>query len=231
MDIIIFPTKTSISVRGSVKSKYEIVENYVRQFLIGIGFYEVKTFSIVDTSPLQSVNLWSNRVGIDIANPLRQEESRLRTCLLPSLIRTKIYNMHHGVEQVRIFEIAKVYLAGEKLPEEKTCLSILADVDYLTLKGIVESLLTCLGITSKCEWLAFNGSILFRAEKSSKIKLGNNVLGYIGETKELELKTSPCMVELDMDFLVKMSNFFKNIMHCLNILLFYVILQLLLTRR
>lgn len=202
------PTKTSISVRGSVKSKYEIVEDAVRQFLTGIGFYEAKTFSIVDTSPLQSVNLWSDRVGIDIANPLRQEESRLRTCLLPSLIRTKVYNMHHGVEQVRIFEIAKVYLAGEKLPEEKTCLSILADMDFLDLKGIVESLLVSLGITSKCEWLAFNGPILFK-EKSAKIQLVNNILGYIGEVKELEFKTSPCMVELDLDLLVKMSNLSK----------------------
>ena len=204
------PTKTSIIVRGSVKSKYEIVEDSVRQFLIGIGFYEAKTFSIVDTSPLQSVNLWSDRVGVDIANPLRQEESRLRTCLLPSLIRTKIYNMNHGVEQVRIFEIAKVYLAGEKLPEEKTCLSILADIDYLTLKGIIESLLLNLGIISKCEWMIFGGSILFKADRSAKIQLGNNVLGYIGEAKELELKTSPCMVELDMELLVKMSNFSKK---------------------
>lgn len=203
------PTKTSISVRGSVKSKYEIVEDSVRQFLIGIGFYEVKTFGIVDTSPLQSVNLWSDKVGIDIVNPLRQEESRLRTCLLPSLIRTKIYNMNHGMEQVRIFEIAKVYLAGEKLPEEKTCLSILADMDFLDLKGIVESLLMSLGITSKCEWMTFAGSILFKADKSAKIQLGNNILGYIGEAKELEFKTPPCMVELDLDLLVKMSNFSK----------------------
>ncbi len=203
------PTKTSISVRGSVKSKYEIVEDSVRQFLIGIGFYEAKTFSIVDTSPTQSVNLWSDRVGVDIANPLRQEESRLRTCLLPSLIRTKICNMNHGVEQVRIFEIAKVYLAGEKLPEEKTCLSILADMDFLTLKGIVELLLTSLGITSKCEWVTFAGSILFKADKSAKVQLGNNILGYVGEAKELEFKTSPCMVELDLDLLVKMSNLSK----------------------
>ncbi|HEY4481421.1 MAG TPA: phenylalanine--tRNA ligase subunit beta [Candidatus Brocadiaceae bacterium] len=203
------PTKTSISVRGSVKSKYEIVEDSVRQFLIGIGFYEAKTFSIVDTSPLQSVNLWSDRVGVDIANPLRQEESRLRTCLLPSLIRTKIYNMHHGMEQIKIFEIAKVYLAGEKLPEEKTCLSILADMDFLTLKGIVESLLVSLGIASKCEWMTFSGSIPFKADKSAKIQLGNNILGYMGEAKELEFKTSPCMVELDLDLLVKMSNFSK----------------------
>jgi len=40
--------------------------------------------------------------------------------------------------------------------------------------------------------------------------LGNNVLGYIGEAKELELKISPCMIELDMDLLIKMSNFSKK---------------------
>lgn len=125
------PTRTSITVRGSAKNKYEIVENTTRQFLTSLGFYEVKTFSIVDISPLQSVNLWSDRVGIDIVNPLRQEESRLRTSLLPSLIKTKRYNMNHGTEQIKIFEIAKVYLAGDKLPDEKTCLSILADVDFL----------------------------------------------------------------------------------------------------
>jgi len=206
------PTKTSISVRGSVKSKYELVEDYVRQFLIGIGFYEVKTFSIVDASPLQSLNLWSDRVGIDIANPLRQEESRLRTCLLPSLIRAKTYNMNHGVEQVKIFEIAKVYLANEKLPAEKTCLSILADVDYLALKGIVESLLLNLGITSKCEWMKIGviESKLFISEKAATIQLGGERFGYLGEAKELELKISPCMIELDMDLLVKMSNFSKK---------------------
>lgn len=118
--------------------------------------------------------------------------------------------MNHGVAQVRIFEIAKVYLAGEKLLEEKTCLSILADMDYLTLKGIVESLLVSLGITSKCEWATLIGSILFNADKSAKIQLGNNVLGYIGEAKELGFKTSPCMLELDMDLLVEKANLEKK---------------------
>ena len=53
------------------------------------------------------------------------------------------------------------------------------------------------------------GSILFKADKSAKIQLGNNILGYIGEAKEMELKTSPCMVELDLDLLVKVSNLLK----------------------
>src|SRR3972149_2608271 len=206
------PTKTSISVRGSVKSKYERVEDSIRQFLVSLCFYEVKTFSIVDKSPLQSINLWSDSGGIDIANPLRQEESRLRTCLLPSLINIKIYNMHHGVEKVKIFEIAKVYLADDRLPREKTCLGIVADVDFYTLKGIIESLLLNLGIILNCELVTAGviESKLFKDEKAAKIKLNSNILGYLGEAKEFGFKTSPYMAELDMDLLVEKSNFTKK---------------------
>jgi phenylalanyl-tRNA synthetase beta chain len=206
------PTKTSISVRGSVKSKYEYVEDSIRQFLVCLGFYEVKTFSIVDKSPLQSINLWSDSGGIDIANPLRQEESRLRTCLLPSLINTKIYNMHHGVKKVKIFEIAKVYLVDDRLPREKTCLAIVADVDFYTLKGIIESLLLNLGIILNCELVTAGviESELFKDGKAAKIKLSSNILGYLGEAKEFGFKTSPYMAELDMDLLVEESNFTKK---------------------
>lgn len=42
------PAKTSIGIRGSKKSKYEIVENLIRNNLTGLGFYETKTFSIVN---------------------------------------------------------------------------------------------------------------------------------------------------------------------------------------
>ncbi len=205
------PVKTSISVRGSTKSKEEIVEGYIRQFLIGLGFYEVKTFSIVDTSSLQRVNLWSDKEGIDIANPLRQDESRLRTCLLPSLINTKRYNINHGIEQIKIFEIAKVYLAGNKMPQEKTCLSLIADTDFYTVKGIVESLLLNLGILSKCEWTIFNESRLFSNEKATKIQMDRITFGCLGEaSKELGFKTSTSLLELDMDFLVEKSCFTKK---------------------
>ncbi len=205
------PTKTAISVRGSVKNKYETVENDVRRLLTGIGFYEAKTFSIVDTSVLQSINLWSHSSGLDIANPLRQEESRLRTSLLPSLINVKRYNANHGTERVKTFEIAKVYLAGEKLPQEKTCLSILADIDFLTAKGIIEAILTHLGIFSKCESIPFSKPELFRDGYAARMLLDGKVLGYLGEgCKDLAFNAPPCLAELDMDLLVENANFKKN---------------------
>jgi phenylalanyl-tRNA synthetase beta chain len=158
--------------------------------------------------------LWDDKDGIDIANPLRHEESRLRTCLLPSLLQAKKYNMNHGVDQVRIFEIAKVYLAGnEKLPLEKTCLSAIADVDFYNLKGVVEALLSNLGIAAECEWIPYETSrsiLLFKTGKVAQIKWDGNILGYLGESCESEFKPPPCMMELDMDLLMEKSNFIKK---------------------
>ncbi|MFO0793762.1 MAG: phenylalanine--tRNA ligase subunit beta [Candidatus Brocadiaceae bacterium] len=205
------PVKTAISVRSSAKSKFELVEEALREFLVHRGFYEVKTYSIVDVSPLQSVKLWSDKEGIDIANPLRTEESRLRTSLLPSLIGVKRFNTNHGTEEVNIFEIAKVYLRGDKLPQEKTCLSLLADTDFFTLKGIVESLFSSLGMSSRCDWTVFSEPLLFQNERAARIQLGDVTVGYMGESsKNSELRTSPCIAELDMEVLVEKSNFAKK---------------------
>lgn len=205
------PAKTSVCVRGNTKSKAEIVEDTIRQFLIGLGFYEVKTFSIVDTTPLQSINIWSDRVGVDIANPLRQEESRLRTSLLPSLINTKGYNLNHGTEQIKIFEIAKVYLAEIKLPQEKNCLSLLADADFLTVKGIFEALLRNLGIVLHCAWVPFSESRLFRDGRAAKIQMDGSTVGYCGEASPaLGFKAVSCLVEVDLDLVGEKANFTKK---------------------
>ena len=214
------PTKTSVSIRGSVKNKYEMVENDVRRLLTGVGCYEAKTFSIVDASVLQSINLWSDASGLDIANPLRLEESRLRTSLLPGLINVNRYNINHGTERMKIFEIAKVYLAGEKLPHEKTCLSISslydknkvpADNGFNEAKGIIEAICTHLGIRSKCESIPFSKPELFRDDRAAKLLLDGKVLGYLGVgCKDLEFTIPPCLAELDMDLLVEKANFTKT---------------------
>jgi phenylalanyl-tRNA synthetase beta chain len=45
------------------------------------------------------------------ANPLRAEESVLRTGILPGLLRAVAYNRSHGLADVALFEIGRVFLA------------------------------------------------------------------------------------------------------------------------
>ncbi|MBM4055817.1 MAG: phenylalanine--tRNA ligase subunit beta [Planctomycetes bacterium] len=208
------PTKTSVHIRGSKKSKHEIVENFIRDSLVGLGFYEAKTFSIVNPGFLKDANFWSGEEAVEIANPLRQEESILRTSLLPSLVKAKLHNANHGNERVKLFEIAKVYLKGKKLPDEKNCLSLLDFTDFFEVKGIVQLLLKNLKIRAKCEWVEFNETRLFNGEKAAKILLEGKTVGYLGEaSKELGFKTPCTLLELDVDVLVRKADFDKK--YCL----------------
>jgi phenylalanyl-tRNA synthetase beta chain len=51
------------------------------------------------------------RAFVTVTNPLREEESKLRTSLLPALLRSLRYNLAHGAEAVGLFETGKVFFA------------------------------------------------------------------------------------------------------------------------
>src|SRR4030065_2906380 len=63
------------------------------------------------------------RRTIVIRNPLRQEESLLRTTLIPALIENFKYNLDRGIKDIRFFEISKVFEdIGKTLPLEELML-------------------------------------------------------------------------------------------------------------
>ena len=66
-------------------------------------------------------------------------------------------------------------------------------------------------MSSRCYWTAFSEPLLFQNEMAARIQLGNATVGYMGESsKNSELRTSPCVAELDMELLVEKSNFAKK---------------------
>ena len=53
------------------------------------------------------------REGIEVRNPLREEESLLRTTLLPGLLKAVQYNVKHGAQAAALYEIGKVFFRTE----------------------------------------------------------------------------------------------------------------------
>ncbi|MDO8092692.1 MAG: phenylalanine--tRNA ligase subunit beta, partial [Candidatus Brocadiales bacterium] len=203
------PTTTNISVCAVEKNKTELAEEKVRNLLTGLGFSEVVTYSIVDNSPLQKVSIWSNGKHITLRNPIRKEDDRLRITLLGNLLNVRKYNQDHGVERTQIFELSKIYLPkdSEKLPEEKTVLSILSEDGFLALKGVIESIFEVLGITDSYRWVSHRLDF-FNEKKSAKILLNDSVLGFIGEIctshglRVTSHGSTPALAELDFDMLL-----------------------------
>jgi phenylalanyl-tRNA synthetase beta chain len=87
------------------------------------GFTEVINFSFMGVSDLDLIGISGSddrRKTISINNPLSQDECLLRTTLAPALIGNLKYNLDRGMEDIRIFEKAKVFAdRGAGLPLEE----------------------------------------------------------------------------------------------------------------
>ena len=91
----------------------------LRSVVQAAGFSEAVTFSFHGTAELAMMGLPPSdkrRAGIHVKNPLREEESLLRTTLLPGLLKAARFNTSHGVADVALYEIGKVFF-DEEYPE------------------------------------------------------------------------------------------------------------------
>jgi phenylalanyl-tRNA synthetase beta chain len=86
--------------------------------LVGLGLSEAITLSLVAPADLERAGAPTDRV-VRASNPLRAEESVLRTAILPGLLRAVAYNRAHGTSDLALFELGRVFLApqGASLPD------------------------------------------------------------------------------------------------------------------
>ncbi len=107
---------------GQKKEKMVNV-NMVREAMRKFGFTEVINYSFMSPSSLNLIAIPEEdrrRNIIALKNPLRQEESLLRTTLIPSLLENFKYNLDRGIKDIRLFEIATIFEdIGKPLPLEE----------------------------------------------------------------------------------------------------------------
>lgn len=92
----------------------------VSDALMGAGFAEAITLSLVAPDDLDAAGAPTDRL-VRAANPLRAEESVLRTRILPGLLRAAGTNQARGLSDLALFEQGRVFLApsgSALLPDE-----------------------------------------------------------------------------------------------------------------
>jgi phenylalanyl-tRNA synthetase beta chain len=102
----------------------------MRSLLTGAGYHEIISFSFIGAADLDVLDLPADdpaRVGIAVVNPLREEEGVMRTTLLAGLLKGAAGNFAKRIDDVRLFEIGKVFLPGDGvLPEQPDRLGFVA---------------------------------------------------------------------------------------------------------
>jgi len=102
----------------------------MRSLMVGAGYHEIMSFSFIGAADLDALGLPDDdptRVGINVVNPLRDEDGVMRTTMLPGLLKAAAANLAKRVDDVRLFEIGKVFLpSDEVLPSQPDRLGFVA---------------------------------------------------------------------------------------------------------
>jgi phenylalanyl-tRNA synthetase beta chain len=134
--------------------------------------------------------------SIKILNPLVEEQSVMRTTLVPSLLETAARNLNYRQLNQRIFELRRLYLPreGEELPSEPLWLGgVLTGlrnseswcqgkemVDFFDAKGVVEELLAAFHIQG-VSFVASDLEPYYHPGKACTAFLKKQRLGSFGE--------------------------------------------------
>lgn len=146
-------------------NKEQQVRRTLRRLLTGSGLHEAITYSFTHPEQIRRYpGLFPHARPIALNLPMSEERSVLRTSLIPHLLETAVYNRNRNNDDVALFEIGRIFLSQEErlteLPVEKWMLGIVwtgkyrethwsgksAQVDFYDLKGIVENIVSYLGL-------------------------------------------------------------------------------------
>lgn len=185
----------------------------------GLGLREAINYSFVGHGELDLLNL-PKEGRVNVANPLSEDQNVMRTELAPGMLTSIKNNLAKGNNRLRLFEVAKIFLADET--SDTTCREHLrlcmalygnrhaedwpwpaGDSDYLDVKGLVEHLLgSCklgeAGFAQVADHPYY--------EPCVKVTLGEQEIGLLGQVKPeiadaFHARKPVWMAELDADLL------------------------------
>lgn len=180
--------------RGNIvvgrKTNGQIIEDITKEALNAMGVYEILTYSFVSPKSADKIRLKDESIKRDfikLLNPLGDETSVMRTSLLPNLLEVMARNYNRKIEGFRAFELGRIFIArsdedSNKLPHEPLNLVIgmYGEEDFFTLKGVVEALLSRLGIKGYSYEVEKHHST-FHPGRCGSILYGDHTIGTLGE--------------------------------------------------
>lgn len=193
-----FPSELGSFRPGTVPDDAQLrLMDRLRGHLAGRGFFEALTLAF---SPPEEGE-------VELLNPLSVEESRLRSSLLPGLLRRVEHNFRRGIRDVRLFELGTTFHASGGaggLPREETRLAVVLtghrhpahwsgegmEVDIWDLKALMEDLLPRAGLSGAVLEPGDGASILSPG-LSLAAREGGGIRGWGGRVRDGVLDAPP----------------------------------------
>ena len=165
-------------------------ENKAGQLCRSLGFSEIITYSFVSPTIFDRIRIPADsplRNVLKIQNPLGEDTSIMRTIALPSMLDILSRNFAYHNKNVKLYELAKIYLPTEGLPEEPKMLvlgSYGSGENFFKLKGEVETILSGLRLP-KASYAAVKDHPAFHPGRCASVTVNGVCLGHIGQVHPL----------------------------------------------
>ncbi len=201
----------------------------IGQTLRGLGLSETKTYCFASEEDFKNLNLTEQGrgVAVEIINPLVSDQSLMRRSIVPGLLKSVSYNLHHGSPNVALYEQGRVFFGDleKSQPYEIEYISGVMcgkwqqdtwnvreeELDFFDVKGVVEGLMHALRI-EKCRYVVAEPEKYpwLQPGRAAELRVGKKVVGWLGNIHPLSLQNFDidCDVvafELNADALLELA--------------------------
>ena len=203
----------------------ELKLRVLRRALNAFGFDEAINFSFIQhQTQFDLIPEFTGKENsqIELKNSIIENASWMRPTLLPGLLAAVRHNLNHGIRDVRLFEIGRIFAdsSNSKLPREQQALALVAtggateedraqaerDFDFFDLKGALETAVDWMNLGP----LDFAKTVVkhLRVGQAAEIKLTDDrKIGTIGRLSEeivssYKFRQPVYILELDLSALL-----------------------------
>jgi phenylalanyl-tRNA synthetase beta chain len=210
------PTATPAGALAlAAEPEARIGELALREQLAARGWFEAVNLSFV---PAELLARWGlDGQGVPLANPLSADLAVMRPSLLPGLVEALRHNRARQQERVRLFELARVFAAGDP-PLETPSLAIVAGgaaraeqwgeparpLDFFDLKGELDALIAWGGEPQRWSLQTDELPGWLHPGRSARVLRDGATVGHLGAlhpqlAKALELGPDVHVLELALE--------------------------------
>mgnify|MGYP002657417140 FL=1 len=215
---VTLPSGESTAGGKSFKLRMEEKAREVAEFC---GFSQAMTYSFESPKVFDKLLIPADsdlRKTVVISNPLGENYSIMRTLPLNGMLTSLSTNFGRRNKDVRLYEMGNIYLPKQvpltELPEERMQLTfgMYGDGDFFTMKGVVEELLSQLGLRNKAEYDPTADLPFLHPGRKASVVYDGTVIGYLGEVHptvaaNYAIKERVYIAVIDMPEIVSRASF------------------------
>lgn len=187
LDSTLMKADTTLGVRN----KEQKIQMKIKEVLVNSGLSEIYTYGFVSEKDLEMSNISEEvkKYAITIQNPLSDEYKLMRPTTVPSMMQILATNNNKKNQNVKLFDLSRNYknvkqeVQKGEVPLQEEILTVGMygeDVDFYTLKGILENILEAIHVAHyDVEKETQNAS--YHPGRCANLKVGMDIIATLGE--------------------------------------------------